>query len=243
MRYYDTDARSFHTDTASGVIGAWMTTIIPVVVVMVGIYFIEESPLLSGALVVVGGAVCVMFVLPMWASWLIRLYYRSRREQHESTKQIVAMNKEIELEYARRATSEALTRVSPESARLAREWMLAPPIRILETSVVWEVDGVSIPVTFAVEWYDKWQQRGGDRELPADRDWVSPDDVYRDLKRSYNRAIRRALTKRGLVRDVSGGTGGPFPSRFLTNDTDSALGEIGFWFAYELARMTNDDNN
>lgn len=88
--------------------------------------------------------------------------------------------------------------------------------------ISWMLEGVRIPITFAKDWYDKWQARGGDKLLPADRDWDKEES--RDQKRAYNQHIRSVLKREGYIDDP----GGPLPARFILSP-DEALAKIGFW--------------
>lgn len=156
-----------------------------------------------------------MFVLPMWGAWVKRMQAETERVKNEAkaaSPRSLALQLEIEYEEAKRRTIDALSRLSPEQTEAARELSLVPAIEIhTGAQVIWKLDGMAVPVWFALDWWREYQKRG-DGTLPGQSSFAGYEN--RDQYRDWVKALTTELVRLGAVRAA----GGPYPPRWVVSD-------------------------
>jgi len=196
-------------------------------------YLIPVEPWASAALFFGVGLGLFLIIVPVlnWYQDAMVRRLKKRREAMATTKESLVIDRKIYLERERQST---ISRISSlESPQLQYAIRQAEALDIIEIEggrVSWRINGMRIPVHFAVTWWEAYQQRGGD-QLPADSDFSPPD---RDIKREWNKTIITALAKLGVARPAES----RYPGRWLVRGEEQrtkALERIGFWMALGIA--------
>lgn len=150
--------------------------------------------------------------------------------------QTLLLEKEIELEKARWNTISAIRLMGPDHLEYAKALGDFPTVEVYGNMARWVIGDMSIPVTFAFDWWKVLKIKEGDK-LPADHDFK--DFAHRDLHRKWNGQVTTALVRMGVVRDPAG----PYPARWIVGEKarQAALRDIGFYFALMISEMVLDE--
>ncbi len=216
------DGRTYHLETVSGAIGAYTQTVLIVGGMVWAIYEITKgNNTLLRVFVLVGcGLLSVMFVIPMWWNWMRRMQSETKRQSDEAqvtSPRTLALKLEIEHEEAKRRTVEAIARLTPDQIEVAREMALTPAIEIhTGAQVVWKLDGLAVPVWFALDWWREYQ-KADDGTLPGQSSFAGYSE--RDQYREWVKALTAELVRMGAVRTA----GGPYPPRWVLSDERSRI--------------------
>ena len=194
------------------------------------------------------GCVLILIVIsvPMWFNWIMKMS-NDRREETIRANAISAKTIEtellIDLENAKMETVKAIRMLSNLQVEYALTLHELPLFSIDGKRVSWNLEGVAIPVSFAVEWWEakaKREQNNTD-QLPAQSDWNHLNGIRREQAREHNKAITTALVKMGMVSSASS----KYPPRWVTYDQharNKALDDIGFFIAYGIAESELSKN-
>lgn len=211
------DGRTYHLDTVSGAVGAYLQTLLiagglgwSLYEILKGEITIFKWLVLSGC-----GLLMMLFVLPMWWNWVRRMKAETVRQDHEAkatSPRIVGLKLEIDYEEAKRHTIDAINRLDKDQLEVVKDMGLAPAIEIhTGARVVWKLDGLSVPVWFALDWWREYQKRDDDT-LPGQSAFAGYEN--RDQYRTWVQALTAELVRMGVVRAA----GGPYPPRWVVSD-------------------------
>ena len=236
MIHITQDARTYDLTTASGALSAGTQTAAPLIAIVLGVLNLEKwwGILIAG----VAGVVLLAWVAPAWLFWLRRNLAETTKAENTAmvvTERVRLEEIKLDLEHARAETLDKLRQLDHDQISLALELERGELFDVSGNRVTWTVNGVVMPVTFSLDWMEKWEKRrsANSDQLPAQGDWDA--DSHREQCRQYNAAIIGALVKLGYVQSA----GSQYPGRWLYNDDTyrwNGLALIGLDLALAISR-------
>lgn len=242
MIYTTDDPRTYDLTTASGALSAGAQTVAPLVAIAAGVLNFDEW--WGIALAGTAGVVLLAWVGPAWIFWVRRNYAETLRAENVAmmiTERIRLAEVALDRDKERTRALELLRQMDHAQIDYALELLRDDLFAIEGNRVTWFVNGVAIPVTFVLTWWEKYRERQSDNrnELVADSDYAA--EQHRDQCRVWNGAINAALVKLGYVRQA----GSQYTARWLYDDDESrwkALSLIGVHLALSFARGILEDD-
>ena len=246
---------TFNLETARGRTGAGLETVIPVVILGVCIWqwIITENYIYGFGIAVSG----LWLLLVTGAAWLHTLELQ-RIERNKLERESLTITPEIMLERERNIGKKRNIELLSEIDRLKDNHLSFAKQLITDTDlfqihgqrVTWHLGGVAIPVTFAAEWLEKWNEKrskvAGTHsidygvDLPAINAWNHESNEVRAMYREYVRAINSALVNAGCAQ----APGGNRPARWIIADERArldALDTIGLLIAANISNLMYEE--
>jgi len=240
--------RTYDLTTTSGAFTAMWQTITPLAGAVAAFWFAEVRG--GSVVLVIIGLVALLFflvgILPAWIATVWR--WRNDRMMEErriemTTERVRLAEIALERDKQRGENLSIMARMNNEQIQYAWELEQSAPVNAEGNRATWTVGGMVMPVTFALDWMEKWEARRAisDDQLPAQGDWN--DARYREQCRTYNAAIIGALVKLGYVQSA----GSQYPARWLYADDTyrwKGLQLIGLDLSLAISRgILEGDNN